>query len=313
MNTQCNHCTLLSPHHHHWRPPRNAAKTSHPLQPLAFFPPPLPGGKPKNRPPAEPAPCIRCARRLISHPTQHHQHWNPPNLLARPRRPPRNPPARIVPVHHAHPFSSLTPPVDCSATSTSSRTPPPRNPCRLPLFSLPAEPAPSTRAGCIPPAPCRPRCARRLISHPTQHHQHWNPPRNVVSSSHPPPNPGAHLHNDMTSLCNECTMQALHSAITPPTPPTARPPCLLLPAAEPAPTPPSSRTPPPPPNAAKRPNPIPLSYPPGKPKTHLLLLLFLLPAPPAAPCPRCARPPAAEHQPPRAGQGRAQPPPPYRG
>ena len=37
--------------------------------------------------------------------------------------------------------------------------------------------------------------------------------------------------------------------------------------------------------AAKRPNPIPLSCPPGKPKTHLLL--FLLPAPPAAPCPRC--------------------------
>ena len=35
----------------------------------------------------------------------------------------------------------------------------------------------------------------------------------------------------------------------------------------------------PPPIAAKRPNPIPLSYPPCKPKT-LLLLLFLLPAPP---------------------------------
>ena len=40
--------------------------------------------------------------------------------------------------------------------------------------------------------------------------------------------------------------------------------------------------------AAKRPNPIPLSCPPGKPKTHLLL--FLLPAPPAAPCPRCPAP-----------------------
>ena len=73
--------------------------------PLASLPP-YPGGKPKTTRPRNPHHIP---------PTQHHQHWNPPNLLARPRRPPLIPTRRIVPVHHAPPFSSLTPPVDCSA------------------------------------------------------------------------------------------------------------------------------------------------------------------------------------------------------
>ena len=125
------------------------------------------------------------------------------------------------------------------------------------------------------------------------------------------------MHNASTALCNHPS----HTTYSPP-------PCLLLPAAEPARSnanrhPRNPRSPTPcirspcstaPPAARGTPHPV-FSYPPGKPKTHHLL--FLLPAPPArpnanrrprnphhqpapdasflptrgtaAPCPRCAR------------------------
>ena len=215
----------------------------------------------------------------------------------------------------------------------------PINPCRLHSSCTLQTPLRS------PPdlTPTRGTRTRTARTRGTHHHPvtRLNPPPCIRG---PPPNPGARLHNDMTSLCNECTMQALHSAITPPSTTYSPPPLVfsypprnprprnprnptpdayphhhtlcsppdLTPTRgtrtlssltrrvnhAPAPTPPASAnahtsshpTAPgeSPRIAAKRPNPIPLSCPPGKPKTHLLL--FLLPAPPAAPCPRCPAP-----------------------
>lgn len=85
------------------RAPCNAAKTSHPLQPLAFFS--LPGGKPKTRP-AHPILCYPhpCARPR----NQHRVSW----------------PATAHPPLHQ-------PPPALACTRTHSTT----NPCRLPLFS----------------------------------------------------------------------------------------------------------------------------------------------------------------------------------
>lgn len=111
-----------------------------PPPPLASLPP-YPGGKPKTTRPRNPHHIP---------PTQHHQHWNPPRNAANPPPCIRYPaPAEPLPAVSFQfippPFSSLTPPVDCSATSTSSRTPPPRNPHHQPVpaaFLLhPADPA----------------------------------------------------------------------------------------------------------------------------------------------------------------------------
>ena len=43
------------------------------------------------------------------------------------------------------------------------------------------------------------------------------------------------LHPRSPALCDDCIMQSLHSAITPPTPPTARPPVFSYPPRNPAP------------------------------------------------------------------------------
>lgn len=106
MNTQCNHCTLLSPHHQHWRPPRNAAKTSHPLQPLAFFS--LPGGKPKTRP-AHPILCYPHPRN--PHPPYRSSSSHPPALtvLPRGRLSSRPPPALEPPARNVHSSSHPAP------------------------------------------------------------------------------------------------------------------------------------------------------------------------------------------------------------
>ena len=149
MNAQCNHCTLLSPHHQHWRPPRNAAKPST-LYPLR-----------------SPTPCIRspCTRgtrtinpcRLHSSCTLQTPLRSPPDLTTRARG------TRTV-------FPGLQPPTRSNATPRPRSPPPsttspphPRNP-RLhhqpapaaSFLSYPAEPAPARpRIAAKPPTHCR--------------------------------------------------------------------------------------------------------------------------------------------------------------
>ena len=176
MNAQCNHCTLLSPHHQHWRPPRNAAKppTPYPLRSLPFSSSPLPGGKPKNhatfltsatRSPAEPpAPCFLACDRLPA-PT-------PPPLRARLIL--FSYPAGKPPFHTsqstAHP--ACIPPA-------SAANPPPAEPTRgtrrVNHAPAPAEPtpAPSTRAGC------------RLSLLPRGTRARSPPPRRLPAPPHP--------------------------------------------------------------------------------------------------------------------------------
>ena len=117
------------------------------------------------------------------------------------------------------------------------RSTPPRTPCSSPTF--PSSPPPHLRS----PLP-------RLT------------PPLPVSRLNPPPLPGrpgcARLHNDMTALCNECTMQSLHSAITTPLLP------LLLPVLAAFFHTTSSRRAPPP-NAAKRPTCCTLHPAPARP------------------------------------------------
>ena len=184
MNTQCNHCTLLSPHHQHWRPPRNAAKTSHPLQPLAFFS--LPGGKPRNRrttapttlrsppdlppAPAEPPPCLLLPRLHSScerhrppprnpHPPYRGHFITPPALTVLPRgrlssRPPPalEPPRVTFTLHHTlRPRSPTYPGVN-------------RHTCTYLLIS-----AITTRSSRTPPPPI---AAKPPTCWPATVHQH---------------------------------------------------------------------------------------------------------------------------------------------
>ena len=112
------------------------------------------------------------------------RHSHSSSVLALPGGKPPNPP----------PISSPLLPALAPASCERTRTTPQQGSARRCATSTPPSPAP-------PAAGERPRVTSTL------HH--------IL--------PGARLHNDMTSLCNECTMQSLHSAITPPTPPTARP------------------------------------------------------------------------------------------
>ena len=163
-------------------------RLARPRHPTLYSPPcrtspPLPGGKPKNPPPAEPPP----------HPARpHHQPPPPCNTRPQPYRssssPPRSPPYPGVDLTRLNP-----PPAEPAARGT----PHPRNPATV-----------HTRSCLHAP---------------------------------PSPSPGArHLRPALIALCNEYTMQSLHSAITTPpaletttergqdVPPVAAPRFLLL-------------------------------------------------------------------------------------
>ena len=78
----------------------------------------------------------------------------------------------------------------------------------------------------VPPPPAAPLPGLRPSTRPYANHRSRSPtyPAGRPNAAKPPttsPGPGisarllSPLQNDMTSLCNECTMQALHPAITP--------------------------------------------------------------------------------------------------
>ena len=207
--------------------------------------------------------------------------------------------------HHLQPTPCTTTPYARLLISRPpQRQPPPAEPT----------PAPSTRAGCLfSPYPRNPRQLHPLhlraltfTLHHTPQHQGRAPERIVVSSSHPLKYPAPAEPTPAPSTRAGCLLSLLPRGTRPARPrPDAYPhhhtlARLLIsrPPAEPrahptsataTATPPSSRTPPPH-NAAKRPNPIPLSYQgvnhgtPAEPRTttstgdhrgtRLLLLLF---------------------------------------
>ena len=254
--------TLYSP-----RPP-----APHSLQNLF----PLPGGKPRNRRTTAP-PALR------SHP-QHH-----PNLLARPRRPPPSTTRRIVPVHHPpprspsypggkprnrrtactlqtppcarlHPLLSSAPPAlePPRVTFTVHHTLRPRNP---PPANFPTN-RQADKLVTLAPPPCI-RCARlHPVFAPPRSHL-FPPYPGVNQKNHPPaePRPTTSRPPSTTSTGTHRVTFTVHHTLHPrsPTyPGVNHHTCtyLLISAI----TTRSSRTPPPP-NAAKRPNPIPPSYP----------------------------------------------------
>ena len=132
-----------------------------------------------------------------------------------------------------------------------------------------------------------------LCNHPTQHHLQPAPPLSSLTrrgTPHPRnprnPTPDAYPHHhtlcsppDLTPTRGTRTLSSLTRRVNHAPAPT--PPASANAHTSSHPTAPGES----PRIAAKRPNPIPLSCPPGKPKTHLLL--FLLPAPP----PRRTMPP----------------------
>lgn len=183
--------TLYSP-----RPP-----TPHPAHPA---PPALEPTEPPSAaktPPAHPHPPYRSSSSrsplLFSYPAG--------RLFSRPPSAPAGENRAPPPVPRLNPHLlklSLSSPYP-RVNRTALRSPPdltpctrgtrPINPCRLPLFSLPAEPAPSTTTSSRTPPPPAPARARRPFLLP----------QGKRKKNHPPA---------LIALCNECTMQALHSA-----------------------------------------------------------------------------------------------------